>query len=100
MKNVLAYTDLGSGYPGFISINRNDAGDVAVHVRAAPVMIKGVRVCGHDCHPGKFGCNNYCNRAPEIGPMADRPADCTHTREGAQASFTIPAAAWPYGDPT
>lgn len=32
-----------------------------------------VMVCGVDCHPGDAVCNNYCNEAPQKGPMADRP---------------------------
>jgi len=29
-------------------------------------------VCGVDCHPGDANCNNYCNMAPQKGPMADK----------------------------
>ena len=32
-----------------------------------------VLVCGVDCHPGDANCNNYCNRAPQKGPMAAYP---------------------------
>ena len=32
-----------------------------------------VMVCGVDCHPSDAVCNNYCNLAPRLGPMAPRP---------------------------
>ena len=32
-----------------------------------------VMVCGVDCHPGDSVCNNYCNSAPQKGPMASEP---------------------------
>lgn len=32
-----------------------------------------VMVCGVDCHPGDTVCNNYCNKAPQKGPMAAAP---------------------------
>jgi hypothetical protein len=32
-----------------------------------------VMVCGADCHPGDSVCNNYCNLAPQKGPMAAAP---------------------------
>lgn len=32
-----------------------------------------VLVCGVDCRPGDANCNNYCNRAPQKGPMAAYP---------------------------
>jgi hypothetical protein len=32
-----------------------------------------VMVCGVDCHPGDSVCNNYCNKAPQKGPMAKEP---------------------------
>lgn len=30
-------------------------------------------VCGVDCQPGDSVCNNYCNEAPQKGPMASKP---------------------------
>lgn len=39
-----------------------------------PVMHR-VMVCGADCHPGDSTCNNYCNLAPQKGPMAKHPPD-------------------------
>jgi len=32
-----------------------------------------VMVCGVHCHPGDSVCNNYCNSAPQKGPMAATP---------------------------
>lgn len=43
--------------------------------RLTPPKPKHMRMlCGHDCHPGDAVCNNYCNLAPQKGPMADHPA--------------------------
>jgi hypothetical protein len=30
-------------------------------------------ICGVDCIPGDAVCNNYCNAAPQKGPIADAP---------------------------
>lgn len=38
-------------------------------------VLKRVMVCGVDCHPGDSVCNNYCNMAPQKGPMAKEPPD-------------------------
>ena len=35
--------------------------------------LRRVLVCGVDCRPGDANCNNYCNRAPQKGPMAAYP---------------------------
>lgn len=32
-----------------------------------------VMVCGVDCNPGDGICNNYCNMAPQKGPMQSTP---------------------------
>jgi hypothetical protein len=45
-----------------------------------------VMICGVDCHPGDANCNNYCNLAPQKGPMADAPMpgpDAQQPRTGA-----------------
>lgn len=39
-----------------------------------------VLVCGVDCHPGDANCNNYCNRAPQKGPMAAAELDALRAR--------------------
>jgi hypothetical protein len=98
--NLFAYTDAsGVSYPGYVSINRLENGDVRVSVRGAPKIYDGVHVCSHlpgpgNCTAGGPTCNNYCNMAPEKGPMQDHPLPCTHTREGAFASFVVPEAEW------
>ncbi|API58849.1 hypothetical protein BSL82_05610 [Tardibacter chloracetimidivorans] len=92
--NLFAYTAPGADYPGYVSINRNAAGDVEVTVRSAPTEVDGIRICGQTCRPGGDFCNNYCNLAPEKGPMADRALPHTFVREGITSSFTIPAAEW------
>lgn len=94
-ENIFAYTGPGCEYPGYVSINRNEAGDVLVSVRAAPTPVDGVRVCGVTCHPGKEHCNNYCNMHPDRTlPMPDHPERHNFNREGATSSFTIPATEW------
>jgi hypothetical protein len=99
-QNIFAYTAMGGSYPGYVSINRLENGDVEVTVRSAPTVYEGVTVCSHEpglgrCTPGGPTCNNYCNMAPEKGAMQDRALPWTHTREGASASFVVPAAEWP-----
>lgn len=100
MKNLFAYTALESSYPGFVSINQDENGCVSVTVRSAPEIKEGVYICVHQddfgpgkCTPGGPTCNNYCNLAPEKGPMQDAPLTCIQTFEGKQASFTLPAEA-------
>lgn len=100
--NLFAYTAPGSSYPGFVSINREQNGDVTVTVRAAPTVRQGVYVCAHakDAGPGRCvaggpTCNNYCNMAPEKGPMQDSPLPCEHIDAGATVSFTVPKEQWP-----
>lgn len=34
-------------------------------------VLRLAMICGVDCHPGDSVCNNYCNLAPQKGPMAD-----------------------------
>lgn len=36
-------------------------------------LLHTVMVCGADCQPGDSVCNNYCNLAPQKGPMASKP---------------------------
>lgn len=101
--NIFAYTAPEGSYPGYVSINRTESGDVEVTVRAVPTVREGAHVCvqARDagpgrCIPGGPTCNNYCNMAPEKGPMQDHPMPCTHSDPGSQASFVIPAADWPF----
>ena len=100
--NIFAYTAPGSQYPGYVSINRTPEGDVEVTVRSAPKERDGVYVCGFAkdrgmpgrCTPGDEHCNNYCNMAPQKGPMQDHPLPCHHIDCGVTAAFTIPADEW------
>ena len=100
--NVFAYTAPGSQYPGYVSINRDQNGDITVTVREAARVREGVYVCGFAadkgkpgrCTPGDQFCNNYCNMAPLKGAMQDSPLRCTHVDEGKQATFTVPAEHW------
>ena len=41
-----------------------------------------VYVCGVTCHPGDENCNNYCNMAPQKGPMADAPRSTMKPEQG------------------
>lgn len=98
--NLFAYTATG-GMPGYLSINRLPTGEVAVTLRSSPTVREGVHVCayGRDagpgrCTPGGPTCNNYCNMAPEKGPMQDSPMAATHIDAGVQASLTLPAEQW------
>lgn len=104
--NIFAYTAAtGKGYPGYVSINRLENGDVEVTVRAAPTEYEGSRVCAFKhqagepgrCTPGDEHCNNYCNMAPQKGPMQDHPLRCEHVKEGATVSYVVPAAEWKLG---
>lgn len=99
--NIFAHTTPRGNYPGYVSINRLENGDVAISVREEPTTVEGGHVCAHAkdagpgrCTPGGPTCNNYCNMAPQKGPMQDHPLPCTHTREGARARFVVPAADW------
>ncbi len=68
----------GANYPGYINFTREDDGSVSVHLRgdperrmastsAAMPIRRGIRAAARrDEH-----CNNYCNMAPEKGPMQD-----------------------------
>jgi hypothetical protein len=101
--NIFAYTAAdGIAYPGFVSINKNTEGDIEVTVRSAPKVVEGSYICGFKSDTGKPGrctpdgptCNNYCNLAPDKGPMQPRPLPCDQVIQGAQAMFTVPAAEW------
>lgn len=101
--NLFAYTAPGSLYPGYVSINRDENGNVRVTVRAEPKVRDGSYICGFKhqkgeagrCTPGDERCNNYCNMAPEKGRMQDHPAPCTQTTEGETVTYTVPAEHWP-----
>lgn len=100
--NIFAYTGVDQ-YPGYVSINRMANGDVSVTVREAPTIHEdGVYVCSYQggpgrCTPGGSTCNNYCNMAPEKGPMMDRPLPCRQVIEGRTVRFVVPADRWTLG---
>lgn len=91
---IFAYTAPGCDYPGYVSFNRTAEGDVSVTVREAPTEVDGSRVCGVTCRPGGEHCNNYCNMAPEKGPMQDHPQRHKFWREGKSSTFVVPASEW------
>jgi hypothetical protein len=99
---VAAYTKVGAVYPGYINVGREGDGTIVLNVRADPTVREGEYICGHAsdrgapgrCTPGDSCCNNYCNLAPEKGPMVDSPLPCTQTFEGATASLRLSAGEW------
>lgn len=104
--NIFAFTPNDPDqpiYPGFVSINREDNGDVTVIVRSAPRVRDGIYICGFEADRGKYGrcvpgspeCNNYCNMHPDKSlPMADHALLCRQVSEGVTAQFTVPAVEW------
>jgi hypothetical protein len=99
-KCIAAHTNPGSDYPGYINFTREDDGTITVHFRGDPSKVEGAYVCGYAfdrgspgrCTPGDERCNNYCNMAPEKGPMQKHPSDCSHIREGNTATLKLSAA--------
>lgn len=97
---VVAHTNLDQTYPGYINFTREDDGTVSVYLRGDPSKFEGSYICGYAadkwkpgrCTPGDDRCNNYCNMAPQKGPMQDHPADATQIREGATTKLTLSAA--------
>jgi len=97
-KTLSALTALDSPYPPFINISETEGGDVQFSLRAPATDTEGVYVCGHAsdrgkhgrCTPGDGNCNNYCNMAPEKGPMADSPKPCRHIDVGASVVAVFP----------
>ena len=83
-------------YPPYFNVTR-DGDEAVITVRASEAIREGVYVCAHkrDAGPGRCvaggpTCNNYCNMAPEKGPMADHPLPCTHADTGASVSMRMP----------
>lgn len=85
-----AVTKLDPVYPGFVNLKRIEDGTFVLTVRADATQRGGFYVCGFAadagkpgrCVPGDRNCNNYCNMAPQKGPMQDHPNRCTHTKVG------------------
>lgn len=101
-KLMGASTTLAPIYPGYVNVSRDDDGSVVVTVRGDPHTRDGAYICGHAADKGKPGrctagddhCNNYCNMAPQKGPMQDHPLPCAQTFEGATASVRLTEAEW------
>lgn len=101
-KCIHAHTNPGAEYPGFINFTREDDGAVSVHLRGDPTKVEGAYICGYPedkgkpgrCTPGDDHCNNYCNLAPEKGPMPPRPLSCSHVREGKTEKLTLSGEAF------
>lgn len=99
-KYINAHTNAGAIYPGYINFTREDDGSVSVHLRGDPETKGGVYICGYAhqkghpgrCTPGDEHCNNYCNMAPQKGPMQDSPNSCQQVYEGNTAKLTLSAA--------
>lgn len=102
-KLITAFTTPAPLYPGFINISREDDGSVVLLMRGDPnVREDSSYICGYAadkdkpgrCTPGDANCNNYCNQAPQLGPMVDQPKACTQTYCGEVVSVRLTAAEW------
>ena len=76
-------------YPPYVNFTV-DGADIVVTVRGPATEVDGIAVCGRNCRPGDALCNNYCNKAPEKGPMADHPAPMKHHDCGTTSAMRIP----------
>lgn len=99
---LFAWTAPGANYPAYFNASRY-GDEIVLTMREAPTVREGVYVCAHarDAGPGRCvaggpTCNNYCNMAPDKGPMQDRPLPCTHTDEGKIVTIRLPLSAWPW----
>jgi hypothetical protein len=102
-KYMAACTTLAPISPGYVNVSRDDDGSVIITVRGDPeTHADRAYICGHSvdrgkpgrCTPGDERCNNYCNLAPEKGPMVDHPAPCSQTFEGKTAAVRLSAEEW------
>jgi hypothetical protein len=102
-KLIAVYTTLEPIYPGFVNVSTDDDGSVIVYVRGNPeTRADSAYICGFaadkgkpgKCTPGDERCNNYCNLAPDRGPMVDHPAPCSQTFEGKIAAVRLTADEW------
>lgn len=100
-KLIAAHTTLALIYPGYVNVSREDD-DVIITVRGDPKIRDGAYICGNPSDKGKHGrctagdenCNNYCNMAPQKGPMQDHPAPCTQTFEGETVTVRLSDDEW------
>ncbi|MBN9137841.1 MAG: hypothetical protein J0I92_17605 [Phyllobacterium sp.] len=100
---IAAHTTFAPLYPGYVNVSREDDGTVVITVRGDPVTHDDRSyICGHAADKGKHGrctpgddrCNNYCNLAPEKGPMQPHPLPCSQTFEGATSSVRLGSEEW------
>ena len=83
-KCLSAYTKLDQIYPGYINYTQESNGTISIYVRGDPKVVDGAYLCGFPkdkgqhgrCTPRDDNCNNYCNMAPNKGPMQDHPKPC------------------------
>lgn len=102
MSLIAAHTTFSPAYPSYVNISEGAEGSVSITVRGDPVERDGSYICGFAadkgrhgrCTPGDEHCNNYCNMAPQAGPMADAPKPCRQTISGDYAWVTLTADAW------
>lgn len=93
-----AYTKPGGSYPGYINASR-DGDRIVLTVRGDPSRHDAAFICGNAqdkgqlgrCTPGDDNCNNYCNLAPEKGPMQDRPKPCVQVVEAKTVTLSLSA---------
>ena len=101
-KYIAAHTKLTEIYPGYVNVSADDDGSIILTVRGDPETRDGAYICGHAadkgahgrCTPGDDRCNNYCNMAPQKGPMQDHPMPCSQTIEGKTAVVRLSRAEW------
>ena len=101
-KCLAAHTNPGANFPGYLNFTREDDGSVTVHFRADPSTSKGEYICGYAADRGKLGrctpgddrCNNYCNMAPQKGPMQKAPLGCEQINEGNAGTLKLSAEAF------
>lgn len=99
---IAAHTNSGVDYPGYINFTRESDGTISVFLRGDPQTIDGEYVCGYAadkgktgrCTPGDDRCNNYCNMAPQKGPMQKAPTNCSHIKCGDTTKLTLSADAF------
>jgi hypothetical protein len=99
-KCLNAHTNPGTDCPGYINFTREDDGTISVHLRGNPTIVEGEYICGYACDKGQSGrctpgdgkCNNYCNMAPEKGPMQKCPLPCRQVYAGQTEKLTLSAA--------
>lgn len=89
--------------PGFFRVRSFQDGSVLIAIRKKPVHEKkGFYVCSYErdkgrpgrCTPGGSRCNNYCNMAPEKGPVAAHPMPYLEEREGDSIQLVLEKEEW------